>query len=245
MARKTIHYNGHTFDVSYEILNPKERLDIIILHGWGSSKMLMKQAFGEFMSGFRHIYIDLPGFGNSTAPTPLKSEDYARIVELLLIEINGRKDIALGHSFGGKVATLLEPDLLVLLSSAGIVMPKATKIKAKIALYKTLKTFGLTKFRDYFVAEDAKKLSKQMYDTFKNVVNEDFSDIFASFPNKALICWGEKDTATPLAAGEKIAKLIKESKFIVYEGDHYFFLQHAKNISKQIEQSFLERLEKK
>ncbi len=205
----------------------------------------MKRAFGELLEGFRHIYIDLPGFGNSTAPVALRSEDYARIVELLLIEINGRKDIALGHSFGGKVATLLEPELLVLLSSAGIVMPKPIKIKAKIALYKTLKLFGLTKFRDYFVADDAKKLSRQMYDTFKNVVNEDFSEVFSSFSNKALVCWGDKDTATPLAAGEKIASLIQDSKFVVYQGDHYFFMQHAKSVANEIEQSFLESLEKK
>lgn len=244
MARKTIHYNGHTFDVSYEICNPKEHVDIIMLHGWGSNKALMKQTFGGLLPGFRHIYIDLPGFGNSTAPVALKSGDYARIVELLLIEINGRKDVALGHSFGGKVATLLEPELLVLLSSAGIVMPKPIKIKAKIALYKTLKLLGLTKFRDYFVADDAKKLSRQMYETFKNVVDEDFSEIFASFENKALICWGDKDTATPLAAGEKIASLIKNSKFVIYSGDHYFFMQHAENIASEIEQSFLESLEK-
>ncbi len=244
MARKTIHYNGHTFDVGYEIVNPKEHVDIIILHGWGSSKALMKQAFGEHLEGFRHIYIDLPGFGGSTAPVALKSEDYARIVELLLIEINGRKDIAVGHSFGGKIATLLEPDLLVLLSSAGIVMPKSAKVKMKIAFYKLLKNVGLSKFRDYFVAEDAKKLSRQMYETFKNVVDEDFSEIFSSFPNKALLCWGDKDTATPLVAGEKMASLIKDSKFMVYEGEHYFFLHHAKDVAEEIERNFLETLER-
>ena len=233
MARKTIHYNGHTFDLSYEICNPKEHIDIIILHGWGSNKGLMKQAFGEL----------LPGFGNSTAPVALRSEDYARIVELLLIEINGRKDIVMGHSFGGKVATLLEPELLVLLSSAGIVLPKPFKIKAKIVLYKTLKLFGLTKFRDYFVADDAKKLSRQMYETFKNVVDEDFSETFASFPNKALICWGEEDMATPLAAGERIAALIKDARFVVYPGDHYFFMQHAKSIASLIQECFIENLE--
>jgi len=243
VARKTIHYNGHTFDVSYEICNPKEHVDIIMLHGWGSNKALMKQAFGDLLQGFRHIYIDLPGFGNSTAPVALKSEDYARIVELLLIEINGRKDIALGHSFGGKVATLLEPELLVLLSSAGIVLPKPMKIKAKIALYKTLKLFGLTKFRNYFVAEDAKRLSRQMYETFKNVVDEDFSEIFASFSNKALVCWGEQDSATPLAAGEKIASLIEDARFVVYPGDHYFFMQHTASIAKLIEACFIENLE--
>ncbi len=239
MARKTIQYKKHTFDVSYEIINPKEKIDFIVLHGWGSNKALMKRSFASFLPRFRHIYIDLPGFGNSTAPMRLNSADYARIVELLLLEINAKPDIALGHSFGGKVATLLEPDLLVLLSSAGIVMPKPLSVRAKIIVYKFFKLFGLTKLREYFVAKDAKKLSKQMYETFKTVVDEDFSDIFADFPNAALICWGSDDTATPLEAGEKIASLIKNSRFIEYEGDHYFFLQHTKEIAKQIENSFI------
>lgn len=244
MAKKSIHYKGHTFDVSYEILNPKEHVDIVILHGWGSNKALMKGAFGALMSGFRHIYIDLPGFGNSTAPMRMESEDYARIIELLLVEINGKKDIVVGHSFGGKVATLLEPELLVLLSSAGIVLPKSWKVKAKIALYKMLKFAQIERIRDYFVAEDAKKLTRQMYETFKTVVNEDFQDIFASFPNRALVCWGREDQATPLHAGEKIASLIPDAKFIEYEGDHYFFLQHAKSISNQIEKEYLDLLER-
>ncbi len=244
MARKSVFYKGHTFDISYEILNPKEKIDMIVLHGWGSNKELMKQAFGKYMQGFRHIYIDMPGFGNSTAPIALHSSDYANIIELLLREINGNRDIIVGHSFGGKVALLLEPQLLVLLSSAGIAMPKPLKVRLKIALYKVLKLFGLTKFRDFFVASDAKKLSKQMYETFKNVVNEDMSEEFADFDKKALICWGNKDTATPLEAGEKIASLIKDSKFIEYEGDHYFFLNHTKNIAKQIEECFVHSLTK-
>lgn len=244
MAKKTINYKNHTFDISYEILNPKEKIDMIVLHGWGSNKALMKQSFSPYLPRFRHIYIDLPGFGNSTAPMRLESADYARIVELLLVEINARANIALGHSFGGKVATLLEPDLLVLLSSAGIVMPKPLRIKTKIAVYKVFKLFGLTKLREYFVAEDAKKLTKQMYETFKTVVNEDFSEIFSNFSNYALICWGREDTATPIEAGEKIASLIERSRFVEYEGDHYFFLKHTQEIATQIEKSFIKTLER-
>ncbi len=244
MAKKSIHYKGRTFDLSYEILNPKEKVDIVILHGWGSNKVVMKQAFGKYMPGLRHIYIDLPGFGNSTAPIALESQDYANIVELLLREINGAKNIVMGHSFGGKVATLLEPELLVLLSSAGIYLPKPLGVKLKIVFYKFLKIFGLQRLREFFVAEDAKKLSRQMYETFKIVVNEDISDAFSDFEGKALICWGDQDTATPLEAGEKIASLIKDSKFIEYDGDHYFFLQRAKNISSWIEESYVQMLER-
>jgi pimeloyl-ACP methyl ester carboxylesterase len=75
------------------------------------------------------------------------------------------------------------------------------------------------------------------------VVNEDFSNEFAAFSGKALLCWGESDTATPLSSGKKIEELMKDSKLVVYKGDHYFFLQHAKDVAKNIEETFLKTLE--
>ena len=242
MAIKSIQYNTHTLDISYEIINPQAKVDIIILHGWGSNKELMKTSFASYMSSFRHIYIDLPGFGNSTCNTTLTTQDYARIIELLMIHINASKDIIVGHSFGGKVATLLEPKVLVLLSSAGIYISKPLKVSAKIALFKAVKLFGSEKLRSIFVAEDAKELSEPMYQTFKKVVNEDFTKEFETFPNKALLCWGKEDTATPLSSGEKIAELIEDSTLETYDGEHYFFMQYAEDISKKIENSFLETL---
>lgn len=243
MALKSIQYLQHTLNISYEILNPQAKIDLIILHGWGSNKNLMKQSFSPYMDSFRHIYIDLPGFGNSTCNVALKTSDVARIVELLMIHINASKDIIAGHSFGGKVATLLEPRVLVLLSSAGIVPPKSSKIKAKIALFKVIKHLGFAKLRSFFVAEDAKSLSEPMYQTFKNVVDEDLSPYFAEYKGKALLCWGDKDTATPLSSAQKIDALIADSKLVVYEGDHYFFMQHAQSVSKNIEETFLKTLE--
>jgi len=242
MAVKSIQYNQHTFDISYEIVNPEAKVDLIVLHGWGSNKNLMKQIFAPYMKGFRHIYIDLPGFGNSTCCCAMKTTDVARMVELFMIHINASKDIIIGHSFGGKVALVLEPKVLVLIGSAGIYIPKSFKIQAKIALFKTLNVFGFTKLRSLFVADDAKELNEYMYQTFKNVVNEDFSDDFAKYNGKALLCWGKEDTATPLSSGEKIHTLIKDSKLEVYDGDHYFFMKHGEDISQKIEATFLETL---
>ena len=243
MAIKSIQYNQHTLDVSYEILNPSASVDMIVLHGWGSNKALMKQTFSKYMDGFRHIYIDLPGFGNSTCNVSLSTSDYASILELLLIHLNASKDIIVGHSFGGKVALLLEPQVLVLLSSAGIFVPKSLKVKTKIAIFKIFKVFGLSKFRSLFVAEDAKTLSEPMYQTFKKVVDEDFSEHFKLYDSKALLCWGRDDKATPLNSGEKMHLLIKDSSLEVYDGDHYFFMKNAQDISKKIESTFLTTLE--
>ena len=50
-------------------------------------------------------------------------------------------------------------------------------------------------------------MSHEMYETFKNVVDEDFEDSFSASKSKALCFWGKEDTATPLYTGEKIAGL--------------------------------------
>ncbi|NOR58595.1 MAG: alpha/beta fold hydrolase, partial [Sulfurimonas sp.] len=222
---------------------PEAPVDLIVLHGWGSNKALMKKSFSSHMDTFRHIYIDLPGFGGSTCNVALETKDYARVVELLMIHINASKDIILGHSFGGKIAVLLEPKVLVLVASAGIYTPKPFKIKAKIAIYKAFKTFGLAKLRSMFVADDAKYLSEPMYQTFKNVVDEDFSSEFANYNGKALLCWGRDDTATPLTSAGVIDDLIEDSTLKVYDGDHYFFMTYADEVSREIESTFLKTLE--
>ena len=162
MAIKSIQYNQHTFDVSYEIINPQAKVDMIVLHGWGSNKEIMKKSFAPHMDAFRHIYVDLPGFGNSTCPVALNTSDVARIVELFMVHVNATKSIVVGHSFGGKVALLLDPRVLVLVASAGIYITKPLLVQLKIATTKVFNFFGLSRFRSLFIAEDAKKLSSTM-----------------------------------------------------------------------------------
>jgi len=239
MALKSFQHDQHTYSIAYEIVNPTAKHDIIILHGWGSSKEIMKQAFEPYMGRFRHIYIDLPGFGGSINHTVLDTTEYARILEAFFELIAAKKEIIVGHSFGGKVATLLNPDLLVLLSSAGISVPKPLKIKMKIKLTKFANALGIKKLGKLFRAKDAKALNTLMYETFKKVVDEDFTDEFKSFHNKALICWGEDDTATPLLSGQKISNLIDKNRFTVYQGDHFFFINRAKSIASEIEEEYL------
>ncbi len=243
MAVKSIQYKQHTFSISYEILNPSAHVDIIFLHGWGSHKNLMKHAFGNQLGAFRHIYIDLPGFGNSTCSMALSTDDYATILESFIAQINASKAIILGHSFGGKVATLLNPEMLVLVGSAGILVPKPLKVRAKIALFKLLKMSGLTQLRRFFVAPDAQGLSEPMYETFKQVVNEDFTDVFRSYTGKALLCFGRNDTATPLWTAYKIAELMSDARVVEFDGDHYFFLEQSESVAKEIEKMFLKNLE--
>lgn len=234
MAIKEINYKKQTFRLSYEICNPHAKKGVLILHGWGSNKEIMRQAFSAHFTEYRQTYLDLPGFGGSSNDMILTTEDYAYIVRLFIKAVGLHPAAIMGHSFGGKVATLLNPDILVLLSSSGIIVPKPLSVRMKIAIVKLLKPLGFPKIRQLFVAPDAKGMSHEMYETFKNVVNEDFEPSFAQYDGRALLFWGKADTATPLYTGEKISQIIKNSQLHPLDGDHYFFLNHAKFIADTI-----------
>ena len=234
MAKRSILYKNIEFPIAYEVIGNGK--DAIFLHGWGSNKEVMKSAFGK-MDGFRKLFIDMPGFGKSPNEAVLTTQDYANIVDRFLEEIGFDKEIIVGHSFGGKVATLLQPKLLVLLSSAGIVEKKPLSVRIKIALFKLLKPFGGAKIRELFVSKDAKGVSQNMYETFKNVVDEDFRPVFESYDKEAILFWGKEDRATSLKSGKEIARLL-DAKLYELDGDHYFFLRHPKFIERTIKESY-------
>ncbi len=230
MAVKHIELEGRSFDIAYEIINPALERQILFLHGWGSNKEVMKAAFADKFKEFSLVFVDMPGFGKTASPYVLRTSDYAKIMNEFLRASNLSVFAIFGHSFGGKVAALMEPKLLCLLSSAGIVEKKPFKVGAKIKIFKFLKKiFGDSMYR-FFATKDADGMPKNMYETLKNVVDENFEQVFANFKNEALIFWGEDDKATSLASGEKIASLIKNSNFYKFSGDHYFFLKNGEEI---------------
>ncbi len=153
MAQKEIIYKNKRLKLSYEIVNPNSDIGILVLHGWGSNKDIMRNCFKDSFRGYRQTYLDLAGFGKSSnGDLILTTQDYAYIVKIFLRAVGLTPTAIMGHSFGGKVATLLNPEILVLLSSAGIRVKKPLSVRAKIALFKLLKPFGGNKIKNLFVS---------------------------------------------------------------------------------------------
>lgn len=238
MAIREVVYNSTKYNISYEIHNGNCENTIIFLHGWGSNKEIMRDAFLGHLKEFRLLFVDLPGFGNSDIKIPLHTSDYAKIIDIFLGSLGFNKQVVFGHSFGGKVATLLNPNVLVLLSSAGILNKKSLKTRVKIKTYKILKKIFGDSLYKIFATKDVEGLSKTMYETLKNVVDEDFSLIFSGFKNRAFIYWGRDDTAVPLSNAKQISKHIKDSKLRIYEGGHFFFMKNAKQICEDFREDF-------
>lgn len=190
------------------------------------------QAFDRCFLDCNHLYIDLPGFGQSHNACVLDTHRYAQIMRSFFSLLELDIDIIIGHSFGGKIATLLAPSELVLLSTAGIVVPKSPLVRGKILLAKLAKKMRISS--KALRSKDADSLNEAMYETFKNVVDEDFRPEFSACSSRAYIFWGKQDSATPLASGELIHSLMKESFFRPLDGDHYFFLNHPAEIERRI-----------
>ena len=238
MATKSINYFDKEFTINYEIVNNDKPEIIVFLHGWGSNKEVMKKAFGKNLKEFKHIYIDMPGFGRTLNEYILTTKDYANIMQIFLnnlLPLNPIDTLNIaGHSFGGKVATYLEPKKLILLSTAGILEPKSLKTRIRIRIAKFFNLFGLSKITKSFRSKDVENMSQNMYETFKNVVDEDFQEIFKNYDKETIILWGEEDTATALNSGKKIHSLMKKSVFKSYKGDHYFFLRTNDIVSEEL-----------
>ncbi len=234
MALRRLKYSSCEYSISYEILNQKKDKVIVFLHGWGSNKEIIKQAFGDKLKDFRLIFIDLPGFGSSSISTPIKTDDYANIVKLFLESLGVKEFSIVGHSFGGKIGAILNPKSLILLSSAGIVVKKSIKVKIKIALFKIFKNIVPENMYRFFASSDVKGMSQTMYEILKSVVDEDFRPIFKKVTSNTLIFWGEEDRTTPISSGKEISQAITGSRFYLLKGDHFFFMENSKFISDKI-----------
>lgn len=225
MALRNITWEGKDFPISYKILDNKSKDFALFLHGWSANKELLERAFSAHFQSLNHLYVDLPGFGGSGNDFVLDSANYAEIITHFLRALNIAPKIVLGHSFGGKVASLLNAPNLVLLSSAGLQKSQNLDIKLKIKCAKIARFFGI-KAR-FLVSKDAQNLPANMYESFKIIVREDFSEHFRALKSKTLIFWGKDDEALPLALGEKMGEMIADSAFYALDGNHFFFLDSA------------------
>ncbi len=233
MAIKEILYQNNKFIISYNMIDNNASQYMVFLHGWGSNKELMALSFSKYFHQYNHVYIDLPGFGASPNEVFLTTKDYACIITLFLqamkVSSMQKLPVIVGHSFGGKIALLLDYEV-ILLSSAGILLPKPLKVRLKIAIAKILKKIPL--HFNFLRATDAKNLSPIMYEIFKHVVQEDFAQHYKDCMQKTTIFWGKDDKATPLQAYHIICTLMPHARTHILEGDHYFFLQQGSVIEK-------------
>ena len=251
-----MYYSKNTNSMYYE-KHGNGKKTIIILPGWGDTRKTFNMLINYFENDYTIYIFDYPGFGRSIFPEyDLTIYDYTNIIRDFMENENIVNPIVIAHSFGGRIATLLsgyykeQIDKLILLDVAGI-KPHKNIIKIiKTSIYKFLKKIKyilpkrkrnlyLKRLLKLFGSSDYKALDQTMYQTFKNIINEDLKYYYQNINIKTLIIWGKKDKSTPLKDAKFINKKIKNSSLVIYKnGSHFSYLNYP-NLTNKIIEEFL------
>lgn len=223
--------------------------NILILHGWGSSIMVMQKLFDHLKVSNRVVVLDLPGFGETKEPkTSWNLNDYTKHIIKFMEELNITKPIIIGHSFGGRIAIKLASEYqdiklnkLILVDSAGI--KKESKVSFKTSFLKMMKkTLGkvfpklVDSFKNKMGSADYRSASPIMKEILVNVINEDLSTLLNKIEYSTLLIWGENDTETPFNDAIVMESKIKDSGIVKVPGaGHYSFLDNPFLVNSAID----------
>ncbi len=219
--------------------------NVVMLHGWGASASLVWPLAAKLAErGLSVCAVDLPGFGQTPAPTVAwRVTDYATWALRLMDALQLSTAHLFGHSFGGRLALILAAEhptrfrRVVLANSAGLRPPLPLVTQIRTRAYKSVRRAltavgagGLAeqlrqRYNARYGSSDFNALSGVMRETFIHVVNQDLSEYAARVTQPTLLFWGDQDSDTPLWMGQALEKLIPDAALIVHKGaGHYSYL---------------------
>lgn len=220
--------------------------NLVILHGWGHSIAPWRTTALHCSKIYKVTILDFPGFGSSEEPEKVwDTFDYAEFTKEFLEKLSIKKPIIIGHSFGGRIGTILAskyPDLVsqLILVDAGGIEIKTLKIKIRVWFYKFFikpirKTFS-DRIKGFFGSSEYRNASGTMRQVFVKVVNQDLRYLFSSIKIPVTVVWGSNDQVLPVEYVKIYKKLIPQSVIRIIWG-----ADHSPNISKP--QDFLNALD--
>lgn len=222
-----MYYTYKGTKVHYKIMG-KGNIPIVLLHGWGGSTQSFEFICKHLTFNYKALILDFPPFGKSEEPKQnFTIFDYEQIVINIMNINNIKKPIIVGHSFGGRVATLLGSkglaNSLILTASAGMKPRRCLWYYLKVLKHKILKLFG----KKAKGSKDYQNLSANMKKTFSNIVSTFLEEYAINIAVPTILFWGGRDKETPMYMAKRLNKLIKDSKIICFKkADHFCYISH-------------------
>lgn len=249
-----MYYKTNNISIYYEHYgNKNSKKKIVILPGWGNTRESFKYIIDYFKDNYQIYIIDYPGFGNSKFPKDsLTIYDYTEVIIDFLKDLKINNPIIIAHSFGGRIAILLNGyykikiDKMIFISTAGIKQKRNIKKTFRLYLYKFLKNLKvflskrkrslyLKKLLLVFGSKDYNDLPNSMKETFKNIVNTDLLMYLKDIESEVLLIWGENDHDTPIKDAFTMNKKIKDSALItISDCGHFCYLEQISLINNII-----------
>lgn len=232
---------------------------LLLIHGWGCSAQHLAKLQKHLAKRFSAYAIDLPGFGLSPAPEKKwGSGEYADLIAQFIDASGILNPVLIGHSLGGKIIInlvardLVEVKKVVLISSAGVRLPRSFKLRLKIYFFKCVKFLislpiisnifaaQLELYKKKFGSEDYRNANGLMRAILVKVINEDVTTLLPKIKTPTLLLWGDQDISTPLRVGQIMQKGILGSELKVFSGSgHFPFLDNYAKVVGELDK-FLE-----
>jgi pimeloyl-ACP methyl ester carboxylesterase len=213
---------------------------VVALHGWqrtnsdfdamlSSKNPAVDDPFhGEVIPS---LALDLPGFGDSSAPpTVWGSPEYAQALLPLLRELPGPV-VIVGHSFGGRVAlhlATMAPDLVRGLILTGVPLaahpgqarprtdPRYRAIR-RAAVLGLIPQSWLERARQKYGSPDYRQAVGVMRQVLVTTVQESYTDLFPQIAVPVELVWGADDAVAPVAVALRALEQFPDARLTVIE----------------------------
>ena len=194
-----------------------DRPPVLALHGWGRDR---HDLLGP-LAGFEVMAVDLPGFGTSPPPPEgWGAAEYAAAVSEMMTEAGSGPHVAVGHSFGGRVAACLaadHPDQVSGLVLAGVPLWRSGPAPRPPLGYRVVRALARLGFvgqgrleaaRRRYGSRDYRTAQPSMREVLVRVVNEDYRDRLARIRQPVALVWGERDASVPAQIAAEAARIL-------------------------------------
>src|SRR3989304_5139739 len=163
---------------------------------------------------------------------PFDTYDYARIVEDFINKILPNKTTLIGHSFGGKIATVVASESkkiekLILVNASGI-DEKNRLTQLQIFFYKRIKIFLRLLPKRVFdkIHNRIYKQAGSQVESFKRIVVQDVNHEAQKIKVQTIIVWGDLDKEVTTYQAKRFRELISGSILrIVWGTGHHPHLE--------------------
>ena len=201
-------------------------VQLVWLHGWRRSSADFSLAANLLArDGIASVALDLPGFGASPLPPEAGgAELYAAVVARALDDLSPGPLVLVGHSFGGRVATVIaatHPERVAALVLTGVplVAPSSAPRRPPrgYRLVRALHRRGLVSdarmegARQKYGSSDYRHASGLLRDILVISVNESYESELGRVVAPVSLVWGAQDAEVPVEVARRAATLLVAS----------------------------------
>ena len=225
--------------LDYVDVGPRSSDVIILLPGLADSWRSYELVLPHLTSRFRTIAVSQRGHGDSDKPdSGYAVRDFAADLEALLDVLTIQRAVIAGHSSASVVArrfALDHPERVagLVLEGSFVKLGEGGKqfrtrlaslvdpISQEFARDFASATFGRPvskEFVDAMIEENLKTPARVWRETFNSLLDYDDSAETAKIDVRTLVLWGDRDAIIDRTATEALARSIRDSKLVVYEG---------------------------